>query len=408
MSSYIWLRLGSSLSRLQSALHLIMLNSALFTGFVALAAACGMPDHPGYKAPKKTAITNVKVFDGTKFGRETTVVIVGDIISNAHPAGAMVVDAKGGYLIPGLIDSHCHINSCSYLDAMRQYGVTTALDMGTYPYASVKACRAPGVTDVYGSGAAGTVNGTSISHFPGFPTNSFIQNVTAGRQFVADRLAEGADYIKIILDPKGPDSATLAAVVQAAQSAGKLVITHAPLYYDYQEASQAGVEIPTHAPLDKPVDAAIIANFTANRYFRGAVPTLIMMQSITNNTGQSYSHYTLNAEGSVTNMIKAGVPMIAGSDANLSPYVPANPPFGLSMHEELELLVAAGLTPTDAIVGATSRAASTFRLHDRGTIRTGFRADLVLLSADPTVDIRNSRSIERVWIKGIEANRTSV
>lgn len=127
-----------------------------------------------------------------------------------------------------------------------------------------------------------------------------------------------------------------------------------------------------------------------------------MMQSIVNNTGQPYTHCSVNAAESVTNMYKGGVPIPVGSDANLSPYVPANPPFGLSLHEELELLVAAGVSPIDAIRRATSLVASNYRLYDRGTIAANLRADLVLLSADPTVDIRNSRSIKKVWIHGVE------
>lgn len=80
--------------------------------------------------------------------------------------------------------------------------------------------------------------------------------------------------------------------------------------------------------------------------------------------------------------------------------MPANPPFGLSLHEELELLVAAGLSTADAIRAATSVAASTFWLSDRGAIKLGLRADLVLLGANPTVDITNSRMIEKVWVAG--------
>jgi imidazolonepropionase-like amidohydrolase len=126
-----------------------------------------------------------------------------------------------------------------------------------------------------------------------------------------------------------------------------------------------------------------------------------------NNTGQPYTHYSVHATDSVINLYKRGIPILVGSDANLSPYVPANPPFGLSLHEELELLVAAGVSPVDAIRGATALAASTCRLYDRGSIATGLRADLVLLSADPTVHIRNSRSIKKVWINGIENDPSS-
>jgi imidazolonepropionase-like amidohydrolase len=227
---------------------------------MALAGACGMSSEQKRQAPPKTAIINVNVWNGAGFSQNKTVILIGGIISNTNAAGATTVDAKGGYLIPGLIDTHCHITSYSYLNAMRQYGVTTALDMGTYPYSSVTACRAPGVTDVYGPGAAGTVNGTLNSHFPGLPLDSFIPNPTAARQFVADRVAQGVDYIKVILDPLGPDNETLAAVVQASHEAGKLVITHAPSYADYSQAEKARADIPCHVPLDKPIDATLLPN----------------------------------------------------------------------------------------------------------------------------------------------------
>jgi hypothetical protein len=70
----------------------------------------------------------------------------GSLISNANPAGATTVDGKGGYLIPGLIDAHCQVTSCSHLTTLRQYGVTIAVDMGTYPYSAISACKARGVT----------------------------------------------------------------------------------------------------------------------------------------------------------------------------------------------------------------------------------------------------------------------
>lgn len=285
---------------------------------------------------------------------------------------------------------------------MRQYGITTALDMGTFPYSAIASCKGPGVTDIRGSGAAATVNGTAISKIPEFPTNSFVNSPTAGRQFVADRIAEGADYIKIFLDPLGPDQTTVAAIVKAAHEAGKQVISHATSYADYNVAEEAGVDIPCHTPLDVPINASSIANLIDNK--SKVVPTLIMMQSIVNNTGAPSIIYNRVAEATVSNMYSGGVPILVGTDANTSPFVPANPPFGSSIHDELDLLVAAGLSPAQAIQGATSLAASEFGLFDRGVIKTGFRADLALLSADPTADIKNSRSIQKVWVGGVEAS----
>ncbi|GFG01197.1 adenine deaminase 2 [Aspergillus udagawae] len=379
-----------------------MTRFIVFSAVLALAAACNVPEHLRREPPAKTVINNVHVFDGNKFSSQTSLVIVGGLISNAPAAGAYnVVDGAGGYLIPGLIDSHCHITDCSYLTTMRQYGITTALEMGTYPYSALSACKAQGVTDIRGSGAAATVHGTAISHAPGFPTDSFVSGPEAAQRFVADRTAEGADYIKVFLDTLGPDESTVAAIVTAAHEHNKLVISHATDHAAFAITEAAGVDIPCHAPMDKPLDASDTAALLLSKSV--VVPTLIMMQSVTNNTGAPLSVYNNAAKASVTAMHEAGVPIVAGSDANASPFVPANPPFGDSLHDELELLVEAGLSPVEALRGATSTAASTFRLHDRGAIRTGLRADLVLLGADPTVDIRNTRANDKVWVEGVQA-----
>ncbi|KAF9893241.1 hypothetical protein FE257_011671 [Aspergillus nanangensis] len=378
-----------------------MLSIIYLSTFLALTSACGLPHGFEKKDLVKTAIKNVHVWNGQKFSKDlSTVVFINGNLSNAPSLGATMVDGAGGYLLPGFIDAHCHIQECSYLDAMRQYGVTTALDMGTFPISSVKGCRASGVTDIRTPGAAGTVNGTLISQMPGYPSDSFIETPEAGRSFVASRVSQGADYIKVFLDPLGPDKETLTAVVKAAHAAGKRVITHSTSYADYDTAEAAKADIPCHAPLDKAIDDPSIAKLIANG--QTIVPTLIMMQSVVNNTGTPLDAYTFNAQGSVTNMYKAGVPIVVGSDANLNPYVPANPPFGLSLHQELQLLVQAGVSPVDAIRGATSLAAHTFGLYDRGSILPGLRADLVLLGADPTADISNSLSIQKVWVNGVE------
>jgi hypothetical protein len=92
---------------------------------------------------------------------------------------------------------------------------------------------------------------------------------------------------------------------------------------------------------------------------------------------------------------RAGVPVLAGTDAPNPGTV-----HGASLHRELELLVAAGFTPTSALTAATSRVADAFGLKDRGRVAPGARADLVLVEGDPTVDIRSSRRIVEVWKAG--------
>ena len=81
--------------------------------------------------------------------------------------------------------------------------------------------------------------------------------------------------------------------------------------------------------------------------------------------------------------------------------------YGASVHSELEALVATGLTPTQVLAGATSATARAFRLADRGSIRSGLRADLLLVEGNPTTNIRDSRRIVAIWKRGLRVERTS-
>lgn len=93
---------------------------------------------------------------------------------------------------------------------------------------------------------------------------------------------------------------------------------------------------------------------------------------------------------------EAGVPLTAGTDANNPWIIP-----GVSFHRELELLVEAGLSPTEVLEIATrGNARHVGVLEDRGTIETGKRADLVLLRSDPRDDISATRDIEWVMHAG--------
>jgi hypothetical protein len=100
--------------------------------------------------------------------------------------------------------------------------------------------------------------------------------------------------------------------------------------------------------------------------------------------------------GSVRAMHAAGVRFLAGTDA-LNPYCFP----GFSLHDELELLVEAGLTPAAALAAATTGPAEYLGLRDSlGTIEPGRAADLVILDADPLADIRNIRRVHAVVSRG--------
>ena len=265
----------------------------------------------------------------------------------------------------------------------------------------------PGITDIRSAGLPAIAPGSLHSHFPGIGQRGLIGGPGDAERFVADRIAEGSDYIKIVVGSPfaDHDQATIDALVAAAHEQGKLVVAHASSVEAVRKAQLAGADIPTHAPLDEVLDAAAAAAVAAAG--RVVVPTLTMMASIVANLAPPGADYA-NARGSVAALYRAGVPVLAGTDANDSPGTPSRVPHGESLHRELELLVEAGLSTLDALLAATALPARYFGLPDRGTIEPGKRADLVLIDGDPLADIHATRSISRIWCGGREVAVTAI
>ncbi|EZG42674.1 amidohydrolase [Gregarina niphandrodes] len=164
---------------------------------------------------------------------------------------AETVDAKGGVLLPGLIDCHIHLTGTDELVRMTQYGVTTAFDMATWPDELLKSLRGQkGLTDIKGCGLPAIGPGSSHTHMPGMPKEAVISNPEEAKKFVEDRVAEGADYIKLVSDTPGPDQESINALVRTAHDKGKVVFAHAVNLEATRMAQMAGVDIITHAPLD--------------------------------------------------------------------------------------------------------------------------------------------------------------
>ena len=107
---------------------------------------------------------------------------------------------------------------------------------------------------------------------------------------------------------------------------------------------------------------------------------------------------------SFNGLLVAGVDIVLGTDAGAVP----NHPFGYTGHREMEIYVRLGMSPMQALVASTSNASKHLGLDNRGSIKLGKSADLVLLSNNPLDDIRNTRSILRVILGGIEVDRDSL
>lgn len=103
----------------------------------------------------------------------------------------------------------------------------------------------------------------------------------------------------------------------------------------------------------------------------------------------------------LSRLTDAGVPVVLGTDAGAVP----DHFFGYTGHRELEILVRLGMTPTEALLSATREAARALGLDEMGTLEPGKSADFVILEADPREDIRNTRTIVDVYLRGQRVDR---
>ena len=386
-------------------------------------------------------IAGAKVFDGERLLGGIDVHVTGEVIravGGSRPRGVEVIDGSGATLLPGLIDAHTHAGADGLRHALA-FGITTELDMASVPETIIplraQAARCRDMADVRSPSFALTHPDGHPHQLredlndPDWPTATTAEEAAA---FVDDRIGEGADYLKVIAEDghvfgsSVPSLApeVLAATVDVGHARGRMVLAHAMTLAATKQVVAAGVDGLTHVFFDTSHTREIIERIAGSGMF--VVPTLSVLASI---TGQSAGRdlacdprvqaklpwawldnlsRTLHtmpkqnfaaALATVAALHRAGVDVLAGTDAAaLSIPGVAN---GASLHNELRMLVlAVGFSPVEALRAATALPARRFGLTDRGRIRAGLRADLVLVDGDPTVTIGDTLSVRAVWRQG--------
>ncbi|WP_328946632.1 amidohydrolase family protein [Streptomyces sp. NBC_00250] len=370
--------------------------------------------------PARTLIRGVRVFDGARVRERADVLVEGDRIAAHDPARPVdvEVDGSGRTLLPGLIDAHTHTFDGSLAAALR-HGVTTELDMFCLP-ANLRRQRAlaaarDDVADLRSSGVLATAPGGHPSQLMALMADGFgdaagpfdtISRPEDAADFVATRLREGSDYLKIVIDDGSTagtrlpvlGARTAAALVAAAHGAGLRTIAHAATATEAATALAAGVDGLAHAWWEEGTGAPSTEELAAQAAAQGVfvVSTLAYAEA----SGGGRPDRGAYAAQVVAALAAAGAPLLAGTDA--TPFAPLH---GEAMHRELELLTAAGLTPPQALHAATAAPARHFGLPDRGHIAPGLRADLLLVDGDPTRDITAVRDIADVWRRGVRQAR---
>ena len=388
-------------------------------------------------------VKDARVFDGTRVLGEVDTLVEDGRIAAVAPGidatdGIEVVDGAGRTLLPGLIDAHCHTRPPGLAEMAITFGVTTVLDMGSEvelmgPYRE-EAERRNDIADIRSSSAAATPKGGHPAPLVGLLFERPLPTLDAAadaQAFVDARIAEGADYIKLVIEDGsvfGQPAPTLTqemsdAVVAAAHARGKLAIAHIHTRGAANQAVASGADGLAHLFIDLPPDDAIVAALAESGMFVTATLTLLeamvgrktgaglatdprvvpfLGEGWVKNLSRAWRFETEaryeHAAETVARLHAAGVPLLAGTDSACLGVVGTGP--GVSVHRELELLVEAGLTPEEALAAATSVPAEHFGVGDRGRIAPGLQADLLLVDGNPAEDISATIGIDAVWRRG--------
>lgn len=347
-------------------------------------------------------------------------------------AAAAAIDGTGLTLMPGLIDSHIHIQggfSCRseaesdeflrdrmpqiFSESVLPYGITTIKDLDApkhFIYKLRDKLRSGGIT-----GPELLIVGPNFTAPGGHPASTLGSNspwakeemaieVSAPAQ-VSEGIRElkqaGVDFLKFTyqggdywyFDEKRSirkiDRELMRQIIREGRENGLQATAHVFYYDDVKELLEAGIYGIEHGILDRDIepDDPIVALWKAS----GArfVPTVNAMTYEKDPARLAHSLHNLKV------LYDAGIPIAMGTDNMLESMT------GEIEHRELAYYVEAGLSPMQAIVLATGNSAAHLGIADRkGLVKEGMEADLILLEKDPAEDISNISFIDKVFLRG--------
>ena len=402
--------------------------------------------------------------DQTILVAQGRIVAIGPRASVSIPRNARRINAVGKFVIPGLWDAHVHFMNAGVtaLPVLVAHGVTSVREMGGY-LDSTRAWQAklrdgsligprlvtPGgmlESPRYLAGVverSARVGGRLAPRI--LPYRVGIADSTAARRAVDSLRALGADFVKF---RTVASAESFFAIVREAHRAGLKVAGHNPGVVSYVVAADSGLDDIEHALgiFDADTRATVAQRFATRRIWY--TPTLVVSRAVTlsgdsaqklifgagvaleptralaspwllswwrmqvderladtSRAAALQSLRTLSASrDDVRAFAAAGVRMLAGTDAGSVLIYP-----GSSLHDELTLLVDAGLTPLQALWSATAGPAQFAGLESSvGSIAVGQVADLVVLDANPLANISNTRRIHAVVQSGRVYDRAAL
>jgi imidazolonepropionase-like amidohydrolase len=389
------------------------------------------------------AFVGARIIDGT--GKppleKATLIIRNDRIEAVGtkvkvPAGAQRIDGTGMTIIPGLINAHGHVNNTEQLGMYLRDGITTIWSLGdTCLDARRKAGACSSEFDLREQ-VRHAAPGTMPRLYVAGPVMNG-RTPEEARKAVDELVIQKPDVVKFREDdylgtrPKmSPD--VYGALIDEAHKKGYRVAAHIVLLDDAKGVLKAGADYIAHSVRDLPVDDEFIQLMKRRNIFY--CPTFTRELSVfvyaetpsffkdpffmkeadmgevgrmedakyqeTMRNDKAAQWYKEHLEVALRNLKKvsdAGIGIAMGTDSGGGP----GRFQGYFEHLELEYEAKAGLTPMQVLVSAASGAAKAMQISDQvGTLEPGKIADLVVLTANPLDDIRNTRKIDSVWLGG--------
>jgi imidazolonepropionase-like amidohydrolase len=414
-----------------------MIKRALpMMALTAMAASCSTAQVP------TTAFTGATVWDGTGAPAVGATILVQDgrIVAieedSRPPRGAEIVDLTGRWVVPGLVDTHAHISgywapesTAGDVDRVREdlklfarYGVTTVNSLGDD--ANVVAVR-----------DAATGHEAHARVLAAGPV--VVGDAAAARATAVENADMGVDWLKLRVDDNLGTSPKMSwdgveAVMAVGRERGIPVATHLFYLEDAKRLVEMGTGLVAHSVRDVPVDPAFIdalrssdicyvptltrelstfayarrPEFLDDPFFaRHALESEVarvsdpafMDQQATSRAAAGYQLALAQALVNLKMLSDAGVRVAMGTDAGPAARFP-----GYFQHLELQLMVDAGLSPEQVLRSATAVAAECSGADEVGTLEPGKWADFLVLGADPLADIAATKSLERVYVAGVE------